>query len=210
VLVNICSLYDKTYDSAVDHAVPGALSKINCSSVLNPSATRASNDSMPLDRRLEEVINRYDAQTPGPQDEIQEGSPNVFWNEKISSIADGVTRMPTVDDPPLWRVRVRVSLSLIQLLFGGEHVGNEGRNRRRKLLPSQRAPSGVALSGSRSVSATGRSKVDLCGIGLLGVCGGTVCQSVDVPSPTPGFFDTCGGTFDMAQVATSGATDNSS
>jgi hypothetical protein len=74
---------------------------------------------MRLDRRLEEVINRYGAQTARPQDEIQEGSPNVFWNENISSIADAVSRMPTDDDPPLWRVRVRVSLSLIQLLLGG-------------------------------------------------------------------------------------------
>jgi hypothetical protein len=109
-------LYDETYDSAVHHAVPCALSDRNCSSVLDPSAARARNDSMPLDRRLEEVINRYGAQTAGPHDEIQDGSPNVFWNEKITSIADGVTRMPSDDDAPLWRVRVQVSLSLISAL----------------------------------------------------------------------------------------------
>lgn len=114
-------LYDDTYDSAVDHtdhAVPSVFSNANRGSGLDPSAARASNDGMPLDCRLEEVINRYGAQISRPRDEIEDDSPNVFWNENITSIADGVTRMPIDNDPPLWRVRVRVSLSLIELLFG--------------------------------------------------------------------------------------------
>ena len=112
-------LYDDTYDSAVDHAVPSVFSNANRGSGLDPSAAGASNDSMPLDYRLEEVINRYGGQISQTRDEIEDGSPNDFWNENITSIADGVTRRPIINDPPLWRVRVRVSISLIELLFGG-------------------------------------------------------------------------------------------
>ncbi|KAF8320244.1 hypothetical protein F5887DRAFT_1087885 [Amanita rubescens] len=93
----------------LDDAVPSALSNRNCSPVLDPSVARASNDRMRQDCRLEEVINRYDAQIAVPQDENQDGSrdDSDFWNDNITSIADGVTRMPSDDDPPLWRVRVR-------------------------------------------------------------------------------------------------------
>ena len=78
----------------------------------------ATNGSRPLDYRLEEVINRYGAQISMPREEIQDGSPNVLWNEDFVSIADSVTRMPVDNDPPLWVVRVRVSPSLFLLMFG--------------------------------------------------------------------------------------------
>lgn len=71
----------------------------------------------PLDYRMEEVINQYNAPSSQPLDEYQDGPPNVFSNEDIASIADEVTRMPNDNDPPLWRVRVHVSLSQFLLFF---------------------------------------------------------------------------------------------
>jgi hypothetical protein len=89
----------------------------NCGSGVLPSADMTSNDRNPLDYRLEEVINRYSAQTSWPRDEIQDGSPNVISNKESACIADEVTRMPDDNDPPLWRVRVHVSLSLFLVFF---------------------------------------------------------------------------------------------
>ena len=94
---------------AVDNTVPHAFPNLNRVSPLDPSAAMASNDPRSLDYRLEEVINQYGAQSSGPHDEIQDGTPNVMRNEEIASIADDVTRMPVDSDPPLWIVRVRVS-----------------------------------------------------------------------------------------------------
>ena len=76
------------------------------------------NDRNPMDYRLEEVINRYSAQTSWPLDENQDSSPKIVCNEDIASIANEVTQMPNDKDPPLWRVRVHVSLSLFLLHFG--------------------------------------------------------------------------------------------
>jgi hypothetical protein len=94
------------------------LSNTNRGSMVDPSAAMASNDRRPLDYRLEEVISRYGAQTSQTLDEIQDSSPNVIPNEEIASLAHEVTPRPNDNDPPLWRVQVHVSLSLI-LLFGG-------------------------------------------------------------------------------------------
>lgn len=65
----------------------------------------ASNDSRPLDHRLEDVINRYEAQISWAQDE------NMFPNEEIAWLAQCAMQMTTEEEPALWRVRVHVSLS---------------------------------------------------------------------------------------------------
>ena len=44
-----------------------------------------------MDYRLEEVINRYSAQTSRPLDKNQDGSPKIVCNEDIASIANEVT-----------------------------------------------------------------------------------------------------------------------
>jgi hypothetical protein len=111
-------LHEETYDAVVDHTVPSGFPNANRVSLLGPSAGIATNGTRPLDYRLEQVINRYGAQISEPQEEIQDGSPNVLWTEDFVSIADSVTRMPVDNDTPLWVVRVRVSPSLIVLMFG--------------------------------------------------------------------------------------------
>jgi hypothetical protein len=103
-------LYDETYDSAVVHAVPDAFLNTNRGSWSRSSTAMASNDSSPLDYRLEEVINRYEAQISGARDEIESSQENVFEYEQMATWAECAMQMPSEDDPGLWRVRVRVSL----------------------------------------------------------------------------------------------------
>ena len=94
-----------------------AVSLTDRGSGVDPSAAITSNDRNPLDYRLEEVIKRYSAQTSRPPDEIQDSSLNVIRNEEIATLAHEATQMPNDDDPPLWRVRVHVSPSLILFFF---------------------------------------------------------------------------------------------
>jgi hypothetical protein len=109
-------LYDETYDSVVVDAVPRAFSNTNHGTESCTSTAMGSNDSRPADYRLEDVINRYEAQISGARDEIESPQENVFENEQIATWAERAMQMPSEDDPGLWRVRVRVSL-IIYFLF---------------------------------------------------------------------------------------------
>jgi hypothetical protein len=72
------------------------------------SATLAthSHDGLPMDSHLTAVINRWDA--PAAVDEDFENED--FGNEDIDSLTDRLSRLPTITDPEMWRVRVQVSL----------------------------------------------------------------------------------------------------
>ncbi|KAF8346438.1 hypothetical protein F5887DRAFT_916694 [Amanita rubescens] len=70
----------------------------------------ASSSRRPLDRRLEDVINRYEAQISRAQDVIESALENIVQNDWIARLAEYVMRMPREEDTGLWRVRVRAML----------------------------------------------------------------------------------------------------
>jgi hypothetical protein len=68
-------------------------------------ALGADNDNLPLDSRLDAIINRYEATA-----ENEEGSENEVDDENMTIFAERIMRpLPSVNDPNFWRVRVRVS-----------------------------------------------------------------------------------------------------
>ncbi|KAF8346789.1 hypothetical protein F5887DRAFT_1072882 [Amanita rubescens] len=65
-------------------------------------AASGGNDNFCLDHRMAAVINRYESTSSGSRSQV----PNFVENENINDLAKHFMRMPTADDPDLWRVRV--------------------------------------------------------------------------------------------------------
>ncbi len=68
------------------------------------SGESADNDKLPLDSRLDAIVNRYEVTA-----ENEEGS-EIEVDENMAIFAERIMRpLPSVTDPNFWRVRVRVS-----------------------------------------------------------------------------------------------------
>ena len=96
--------YEGTDGSVATHAVQIAFSQSSMTPV---------DDGRPVDYRLEDVINRYEARVSASQDEIELPQEIVLRNEVIVPLAECAMEMPSEEDPGLWRVRVRVSAFLL-------------------------------------------------------------------------------------------------
>ncbi len=68
-------------------------------------AESSDNDNAPRDHRMTAVINRYESTASG----VESQAVNVVENEEIAGLAERLMRMPTANDPGLWKVRVWVS-----------------------------------------------------------------------------------------------------
>lgn len=68
------------------------------------------------------VINRYESTSSGSRSRV----PNSTKNERISDLAECLMRMPTVEDPGLWRVRVWVSSIYFVTEYSIKTSGKEG------------------------------------------------------------------------------------
>ena len=92
-----------------------------------PTPASSDNDNVQSDHRMTAVINRYESTASGVESRAHRmtavinryestasgvESPaliNVVENEEILALAERLMRMPTAEDPGLWKVRVWVS-----------------------------------------------------------------------------------------------------
>ena len=72
----------------------------------------ASNEGLPLEYRMAAVVDRYwdryHDQVAGGEGHTESG----IENEEMSSLTERLSRLPTIMDPSMWKVRVQVSLSI--------------------------------------------------------------------------------------------------
>lgn len=79
---------------------------LQCQPIRSQMAPTGSNEGLPLESRLMAVVNRYEAQVTAGEGHSEIG----IDNEQLVYLTDRLSRLPTIKDPEMWRIRVQVSL----------------------------------------------------------------------------------------------------
>ena len=132
-------------------------------------AASSGNDNLGWDNRMTAVIDRYESTSLGSGSQVT----NLVEHEEMIALAERFMRMPTAEDPGLWKVRVWVSRFCFVIEYGIKTPGKEGYEEESLFLLHERleVQAHLAVSvfipqcsrGWISVESTGRENVEkLC------------------------------------------------